>query len=97
MKHFIIIITYTASPEIMARVRPGHKKFALTGYESGKILYSGPMNSKTGGIIAARGESKEVIMDFFSSDPYLAKKVAEYNFIEFDPVHSQEFLKDWIV
>ena len=55
------------------------------------------MDPKTGGIIAARGESKEVIMDFFSSDPYLAKKVAEYNFIEFDPVHSQEFLKDWIV
>lgn len=96
MKHFIITIKYTASPDIISEILPEHRKFLQTGYDSGLLLFSGPMNPKTGGIVAARSESLEEIDFFFANDPYLLNKVADYSYIEFEPVKSQEFLKEWI-
>jgi len=95
MKHFIIIITYTAPFEEINKILASHREFLQNGYDSNRILMSGPQNPKTGGIVIARGESEENLLNFFSNDPYKLNQVAEYRFIEFNPVKHQPFLTDW--
>jgi len=96
MKHFIIEINYVVPFERISQTVDKHRLFLSTGYEKGLLLYSGPMNPKTGGIVAARAESREEIEAFFGQDPYKLEALAEYRIIEFDPVKSQEFLKSWL-
>ncbi len=96
MKHFVINITYTAKMEIIDEILPEHRKFLQIGYDKGLLLSSGPKNPRVGGIIVARAESAEAIKEFFYQDPYIIGKAAEYEFIEFNPVKHQDFLKDWV-
>jgi uncharacterized protein YciI len=96
MKHFIIIIHYIESVERINEIRPRHREFLDKGYNDGIVLYSGPQVPRTGGLIAARGKTEEEVKAFFRNDPYQKEKAAEYQFIEFEPVHYQQFLKDWV-
>lgn len=96
MKHFIIIIHYIESVDKINEIRPRHREFLETGYREGNVLFSGPQVPRTGGLIAARGETTEEVITFFSNDPYQKEKAARYEFIEFEPVHYQDFLNDWV-
>ena len=96
MKHFVISVTYTAPNEKIEEIRPSHRSFLQIGYDIGFILCSGPRNPMTGGIIIARAESKEELELLFQKDPYQIYKLADYEFIEFEPVKYQDFLSDWI-
>jgi len=60
------------------------------------LLFSGPKIPRTGGIIVARAESAEQLVEFFSQDPYQKKGAATYQFTEFNPVLKQDFLADWV-
>ena len=96
MKHFIILINYIATIDRINEIRPRHREFLEKGYSEGIVLFSGPRVPRTGGMIAARGKSKEEVQKFFSEDPYQKEKAAEYQFIEFKPVHYQKFMEKWI-
>ena len=96
MKHFIIIIQYKVPEEKINEIRPRHREFLEKGYKEGIVLFSGPQVPRTGGLIAARGDSPDKIKEFFSNDPYQKEKAAEYQFIEFEPVHYQKFMEDWV-
>jgi uncharacterized protein YciI len=96
MKHFIIIIHYIESLDIVNGIRPHHREFLEKGYKNGTVLFSGPQVPRKGGIIAARGKTSEEVKKFFSEDPYQKEKAAEYQFIEFEPVHYQKFIEEWI-
>lgn len=97
MKHFIIIIHYLESVDKINEIRPRHREFLEKGYKAGIVLFSGPQVPRKGGLIAAKGRTTEEVKKFFEQDPYQKEKAAEYQFIEFEPVHYQEFLKDWII
>ena len=96
MKHFIINIKYIVPLSKIDEILPEHRKFLQTGYDKGLLLFSGPINPRTGGIVAARSETIDQIKIFFQKDPYNINKCTEYEFIEFDPVKSQPFLDSWI-
>jgi uncharacterized protein YciI len=96
MRHFIILINYKVPEEKVNKVRLRHRKFLETGYEKGIVLFSGPQVPRTGGLIAARGVSLDEVKTFFEEDPYQKERAAEYQFIEFEPVHFQQFMDDWI-
>jgi hypothetical protein len=38
----------------------------------------------------------EKVDEFFKSDPYRVKGLAEYRFIEFNPKNYQDFMKSWV-
>lgn len=97
MKHFIIIIHYKAASEKINEIRPRHRQFLEKAYEQETTLFSGAQVSGKGGIIAARGKTIEEVENFFNDDPYIKEKVAEYQFIEFQPGHYQKFLEKWII
>jgi uncharacterized protein YciI len=96
MKHFIILIHYKVSVQKINETRPRHREFLEKAYEKGITLFSGPQVPRTGGLIAARGNSMEEVKSFFKDDPYQKEKAADYQFIEFEPVHYQNFLEEWI-
>lgn len=96
MKHFIIEIVYKAPLEKIEETTAEHRSFLKTGYEAGFILFSGPQVPRTGGIVLAKGESMEKVDEFFKSDPYRVKGLAEYRFIEFNPKNYQDFMKSWV-
>ncbi|MEO8398330.1 MAG: YciI family protein [Ignavibacteriaceae bacterium] len=96
MKHFIIKINYTAPIEKIDKTLAEHRNFLQIGYDIGFLLCSGPQNPRTGGIVIARADSKEELELLFKKDPYQINSLAEYEFIEFNPVKHQDFLKDWI-
>lgn len=95
-KFFVIEITYLIPFEQMSEIVPEHRAFLQTGYDQGWILVSGPKLPKTGGIIVTRAPSQEAVESFFANDPFLAHKVATYQFIEFDPVKRQGFIENWV-
>lgn len=96
MKHFIVKISYTSPIEEIEKVLAEHRSFLQQGYDQKFLLCSGPMNPRVGGIIIAKSESIESIKSFFEQDPYNVNKLATYEFFEFNPVKSQDFLADWI-
>ena len=96
MKHFIVEITYTAPLETIATVVDRHRAFLKIGYDEGLLLFSGPQNPKTGGLVVARAESLEAIQAFFAKDPFATENVGSYRFIEFGPVRHQPWLTDWV-
>jgi uncharacterized protein YciI len=96
MKFFVVEITYTAPLPEIDQALQSHRDFLQTGYDQKRLLVSGPQDPRKGGIIVARGESPEEIQVFFARDPYQAKNLATYRFIEFAPVKYQPFIADWI-
>ena len=96
MKHFIIDLQYTAPIEIINQVVDQHRQFLQTGYDKGWLLFSGPKEPRTGGVIVARAPSLEDIEEFFDMDPYKTQNCARHSFFEFDPVKYQSFIKDWV-
>lgn len=96
MRHFFIEIIYKAELEEVARVRPLHREFLKKGYENGMLLMSGPQVPRIGGFAIARGETMEKVAEFFKDDPYQKEGVAKYEFMEINPVHHQDFMKEWL-
>jgi uncharacterized protein YciI len=96
MKHFLVEITYLFPIEIVAETTPEHRAFLQIGYDAGKLLLSGPQVPKVGGIVLARAESLEEIQQFFRDDPYVKKGLANYRFVEFNPVMFQKFMEAWL-
>jgi len=96
MKHFVIILTYKVPAEQLTDVLPLHRAFLQGGYDRGWLLMSGPQQPKVGGLIIARAPSLDELKTFFQNDPYAVQNVAEYKYIEFDPVKRQEFVESWV-
>jgi len=96
MQHFLVEITYTAPAEVIAGIVDAHRAFLQTGYEKGRLLLSGPLSTRTGGVVIARAPSEEDLRAFFANDPYHLNGAAEYRFASFNPVKRQAFMEDWL-
>ncbi|PTY01481.1 hypothetical protein DB346_12065 [Verrucomicrobia bacterium LW23] len=96
MKHFMVELTYTAPFERVAQFVPEHRTYLQRGYDAELLLFSGPQNPKTGGIIIARAPNIELLQEFLAADPFQRENVASYRIVEFEAVKSQPFMKPWI-
>jgi uncharacterized protein YciI len=96
MKVFVVLITYRKPVEEIRETVIRHRQFLQGGYQRGWLLFSGPQEDRTGGVILARAPSRTELEDFFKNDPYQLEGVADHRFIPFNPVLSQDFIKPWI-
>jgi uncharacterized protein YciI len=96
MKHFMVEIVYTAPLEQVEQALSAHRAYLQGGYAQGILLMSGPQEPRTGGIVIARGSTKEDVVAFFKQDPYALEGVATHRVIEFIPKNFQPFLAAWI-
>ena len=96
MKHYVVEIIYRIPVEQIGEVVAEHRAYLKEGYERGWLLFSGPKVPKTGGVVVARAPSLQELELFFSADPYQVKGIADYRFIEFEPLLRQSWMEDWI-
>jgi uncharacterized protein YciI len=96
MKHFVVEVTYIAPLSSIDAALADHRAFLQLGYDQGLLLCSGPQEPRTGGVMLARAPSRDDLRDFFRSDPFQARNLAKYRFVEFTPVKHQGWLADWV-
>jgi uncharacterized protein YciI len=95
MKFFLVELNYKAELPQIEAATPAHREFLQTGYDRGVLLCSGPKVPRTGGLIIARSDSLEAAQAFFASDPFQKQGLADYRFVEFNPVKRAGFAEDW--
>lgn len=93
MRIFLLISKYVKPLREVDRVLPAHREFLQRYYDDGTFLVSGPLNPRTGGVIVARGESREDVQAILAEDPFLAEGISEYEILEFTPTKAGEAWK----
>lgn len=96
MRHFIVLLNFTAPFEHFGEAVPRHRAFLQDGYDRGLLLMSGPQNPRTGGVVVARAHSLEDLQAFFARDPYQEAGLAEHTYLEFTPVKWQTLIGEWM-
>ena len=96
MKHFFIDVKYKVPFEELSERVTEHRTFLQIGYDNGILLLSGPRETKKGAIIIARANEVDELKSFFKNDPYILNNLADYEYVEFNPVKFQPFLQNWI-
>lgn len=82
---FIISLTYIKPLEEVESLLEDHVEYLKEQYSLGNFLASGRKVPRTGGIILARGASREEIETIIALDPFYRHHVAEYEITEFSP------------
>lgn len=90
---FIVNLNYIAPlAEIDAHMKE-HMVFLNACYKEGLFIVSGRKIPRTGGIILARGGSKEALEALMRNDPFVAHGLAEFDVIEFRASQSHPDIK----
>jgi len=80
---FVVILTYAGSLDVVDGLLEEHIRFLQENYDKGVFLLSGPQNPRKGGVILARAESREALMDVLINDPFWREGAARYEVVEF--------------
>jgi uncharacterized protein YciI len=80
---FIIELTYKAPLSEIDACMNAHMKFLREHYAAKRFLLSGRKVPRDGGIIFARGESREEIEAIAKADPFVTGGLADVRIIEF--------------
>jgi uncharacterized protein YciI len=95
MHHYIVELTYRVPFERIEQTVAAHRQYLQTGYDSGLLLCTGPMQPRTGGIFVVRAASREALDQFLAHDPYKLENLADYRVLEFLPVKYQPAAAEW--
>lgn len=92
---FILELTYTSDlPSIDAAMK-AHMRWLNSHYAAGRFLVSGRKIPRDGGVIVARGESREEIEAIAQDDPFVKQGLATVRVIEFRASQSAPEIKAW--
>ncbi|WP_432723362.1 YciI family protein [Jeongeupia wiesaeckerbachi] len=89
---FAILVEYLRPLDEIDALVPAHRAFLKTQYDAGVFLLSGPQVPRTGGLILARGLSREALEALTQQDPFYQAGAARYQIIEFAPNLSADAL-----
>ncbi|RYU90849.1 GTP cyclohydrolase [Mucilaginibacter terrigena] len=91
---FIINLYYTAPLEELDRHMEAHVKYLKKYYAADVFIMSGRKVPRTGGIIIAQADSKEILEKIIAEDPFHQHKLAEFEITEFLASQSHPAVKD---
>lgn len=80
---FVITLRYVAPLADLDAHMADHVKFLQKHYKESTVIASGRQVPRTGGIILARGKSKEAIEALMRTDPFVRQGLAEFTVTEF--------------
>ncbi|WCN09578.1 YciI family protein [Marinomonas mediterranea] len=80
---FVVSITYSVALSEVDALIPDHIAFLDQYYEQGNFIASGPKLPRTGGVILAQAENKEVLLSLLTQDPFYKAGIANYEVTEF--------------
>ncbi|MBU2978795.1 YciI family protein [Alteromonas sp. C1M14] len=93
---FVISLTYICEMSEVEKHLSSHIEYLNEQYSNGVFLASGRKVPRTGGVILAKAESREVLDLILSDDPFKIHGLANYEVTEFVPSKTSlelEFLK----
>ena len=80
----ILVLTEYAKPiEEIEKWLPAHSQHLDTYYDLGKVVFSGRLNPRTGGIILFSVDSLSEAEEIIAKDPFKINGCANYHLIEF--------------
>lgn len=82
---FILELTYKKDLSEVERYLTEHNHYLEKYYAQGHFICSGRKNPRTGGIILARGESRQQLEKIIQDDPFWQQQIADYQITEFIP------------
>lgn len=87
---FVVILEYIKPLDDVDRLKAAHVAFLDAQYEKGHFIASGPRKPRTGGVILARGMSRDALDAILAQDPFRQHGVANYSVIEFEATKQAE-------
>jgi uncharacterized protein YciI len=98
--YFIVSASLCDPPPLPAAdveaLLPGHKEFIQRGIKDNLVLCAGPKKSGNGGFIIVKAETRSVLEDYISTDPWFQQGIQRYDITEFAPYDYQEYLEAWV-
>ena len=93
---YTIVLTYTRP---MAEVEPhleSHKAWLLTHLQQSRVIFAGPLEPRTGGLILAVCNDAAELDAMMRQDPYIAHEVAQFQAFACAPgLASADFPAKW--
>ncbi|WP_028534307.1 YciI family protein [Paludibacterium yongneupense] len=80
---FVVLLTYTRSLDQVDEQLSAHRAFLERQYQAGVFIASGPQIPRAGGVILARGLSREDLQTLLAQDPFALHGLASYSIVEF--------------
>lgn len=93
---FIISLKYIVPLEELDQHMDAHVKYLNKYYKADVFIMSGRKVPRTGGIIIAQADSKEILEKIIADDPFHKHKLAEFTITEFLASQSHPDLKHLI-
>lgn len=87
----IIELTYKKPLEQVDKYLAEHRNYLTSLYQQNKLLASGPKNPRNGGIMIAL-TNIDAAEEMVNNDPFYVNDIADYSYIEFDPVKYHDVL-----
>ena len=89
----IITSVYLKPMEVVEKFLQEHRDFLDTYYKIGLFLASGRKATGDGGVILAKGATKDEIVQILKKDPFSREEISAYTVIEFSPIRVAEGLE----
>jgi uncharacterized protein YciI len=93
---FIISLNYIVPLEELDKHMAAHVKYLKKYYKADVFIMSGRKVPRTGGIIIAQADSKEILEKIIAEDPFYQHQLAEFTITEFLASQSHTHLKGLI-
>lgn len=90
---FIFLLKYTSGLSEIDKALPAHIEYLNKYYALGNFICSGPQNPRVGGAIVCTAKDRTEVDTMIAEDPFYAKKLADYQIIEFLPTKYADELK----
>jgi uncharacterized protein YciI len=91
---FIISLNYTVPLEELDQHMEAHVKYLKKYYNADVFIMSGRKVPRTGGIIIAQADSKEILEKIIAEDPFHQHRLADFEITEFLASQAHEGLKE---
>ncbi|MBO9537876.1 hypothetical protein [Herbaspirillum sp.] len=75
---YAVLLTYTRPIEEVNQHLEPHKAWLVANVREGSVIFAGPLESKTGGMILASCPNREALNVMMGQDAFIAHKVASY-------------------
>jgi len=92
---FIVSLTYKVPTEVVDQHLAAHSEFLKNQYVQGNFFLSGRKVPRTGGMIFAKVETRQILDIILKNDPFFIHGVADYEVTELQPTmtaQGMEFL-----
>lgn len=82
---FVVLLHYVQPIEAVERLLEEHRAFLDRHFAARRFIASGAQVPRVGGVILARGMSRQQLDAVLAEDPFLRERVADYQVLEFNP------------